>query len=109
MLIPNHMSLGTTTRDKAKSSKAGSRESHMPRLDTIQMVEGMIAKSKGFDSKSKLWRALPKQMQYKTLTTILDYLEKSNKIMFSKDGAIMWILADNPKLRKLHRESVTFR
>lgn len=109
MPIFSQMNPETITRTKTKSTQKARPASHMPRLDTIQMVEDMIAKSKGFDSKSKLWRALPKQMQYKTLTTILDYLEKSNKIMFSRDGAIMWILADNPKLRKLHRESITFR
>jgi hypothetical protein len=82
----------------------------MPRLDTIQMVEETISKARGFDSKNKLWRALPKQVQYKTFTTILDYLEKSYKIMYSKDGSIMWISAENnPKLMKLHRTSTILR
>ncbi|MGI0083296.1 MAG: hypothetical protein ACREAF_02725 [Nitrosopumilaceae archaeon] len=83
--------------------------SHMPRLDTIQMVEEIISKEKEFGSKNKLWRTLPKQVQYKTLTTILDYLEKSNKIMYDKNGAILWIFADNPKLKKLHKASTVLR
>jgi hypothetical protein len=83
--------------------------SHMPRLDTIQMVEDTISKAKEFDSKNKLWRSLPKQVQYKTFTTILDYLAKSNKIMYDKKGSILWIFADNPKLKKLHRESTVLR
>ena len=83
--------------------------SHMPRLDTIQMVEDMVSEAKEFDSKNKLWRALPKQVQYKTFITILDYLEKSNKIIYDKKGAILWIFADNPKLKKLHRESTLLR
>lgn len=83
--------------------------SHMPRLDTIQMVEKMLAKEKEFSSKNKLWRALPKQVQYKTFTTILDYLEKSNKIIYDKDGSILWIFADNKKLKNLLKFSTRLR
>lgn len=82
---------------------------HMPRLDTIEMVEDIISEKKEFSSKNRLWRSLPKQIQYKTFTTILDYLERSNKIMYDKKGSILWIFADNPKLKKLHRESTALR
>ncbi|MGI0059832.1 MAG: hypothetical protein ACREBJ_08690 [Nitrosotalea sp.] len=93
-----------------KSTKHNSRTiSHMPRLDTIQMVEDAILKQKEYESKNKLWRSLPKQVQYKTFTTILDYLEKSNKIIYDKDGSIIWVFANNPKLRKLHRTSAVLR
>jgi hypothetical protein len=43
------------------------------------------------------------------MLTILNYLEKSNKIMYDKKGAILWIFADNPKLKKLRRESTVLR
>lgn len=93
-----------------RSGKQSSRTmSHMPRLDTIEMVEDMISKQKEFSSKNRLWRSLPKQVQYKTFTTILDYLERSNKIMFDKKGTILWIFVDNPKLKKLHRQSTMLR
>ena len=82
---------------------------HMPRLDTIQMVENVMRKEKTFSSKNQLWRKLPKQVQYPTFKKILDYLEISNKIMYDKDGAIVWIFADNSKLRKLLRESTRLR
>jgi hypothetical protein len=81
----------------------------MPRLDTIEMVEEVISDKKEFSSKNRLWRALPKQVQYPTLLTILNYLEKSNKIMYDKKGAILWIFADNPKIKKLHRKSTILR
>ncbi|MGB9125490.1 MAG: hypothetical protein WA833_01930 [Nitrosotalea sp.] len=92
-----------------KSGKHSRAISHMPRLDTIEMVEELISDKKEFSSKNRLWRSLPKQVQYKTFTTILDYLEKSNKIMYDKKGAILWIFADNPKLKKLHRESTLLK
>ena len=79
--------------------------SHMPRLDTIQMVEDTISEAKEFDSKNKLWRALPRQVQYPTFKAVLDYLEESNKIMYDKDGTIIWIFADNPKLKRLKETS----
>ena len=89
--------------------KKSTTYSHMPRLDTVQMVENMLAKEKEFSSKNKLWRALPKQVQYKTFTTILDYLEKSNKIIYDKDGSILWIFMDNKKLEKLLKSSTKLR
>jgi hypothetical protein len=81
----------------------------MPRLDTIEMVEKVIKKEKTFSSKNKLWRKLPKQVQYPTFKKILDYLESSNKIMYDKDEAIVWIFVDNPKLKKLQREATKLR
>lgn len=96
---------------KKGSRKHGSRtiSSHMPRLDTIEMVEETISDKKEFSSKNRLWRALPKQVRYPTLLTILNYLVKSNKIMYDKKGSILWIFEDNPKLKKLHRESTALR
>jgi len=81
----------------------------MPRLDTIQMVEKILKKEKAFSTKNRLWRKLPKQVQYPTFLKILDYLEESNKITYDKDGAIVWIFADNPRLRKLLKESTRLR
>jgi len=94
---------------KKGSGKNSRTTSHMPRLDTIEMVEEAISDKKEFRSKNRLWRALPKQVQYPTLLTILNYLEKSNKIMYDKKGAILWIFADNPKIKKLHRKSTILR
>lgn len=76
-----------------------------PTLDTIRMVEQTLSKMSEYASKNRLWRALPRQVQYPTFKAILDYLEESNKIMYDKDGTIIWIFADNSKLKKLLRTS----
>lgn len=76
-----------------------------PTLDTIRMVEQSISKASEYSSKNKLWRSLPRQVQYPTFKAVLDYLEESNKILYDKKGAIMWIFADNPKLKKLLKTS----
>lgn len=69
---------------------------HYPRLDTILMVEETIKKMKTYPSKRQLWLALPKQVMYQTFNVILNYLEKSGKILICKDGKIIWTW--NPKL-----------
>jgi len=50
-------------------------------------------------------RELPHKVEYGTLVRILQYLEASQKIIFTEDGAIVWVFADNPKLLKLLEES----
>ena len=84
-----------------KNAKSGSSQ-RMPRLDTIRMVEAVLRGSGTFKSKNQLWRSLPKQVQYPTFVTILNYLEESNKIVYAKDGSIVWTFMDlsNPAVRK---------
>lgn len=83
--------------------------SHSPNLDTVLMVERLISKEREFASRNKLWRALPRQVQYQTFRKILEYLEDSNKIMIDKKGSVIWIFTDNPKLERLHRVSRRMR
>jgi hypothetical protein len=82
-----------------------SKPSTNPTLNTIKMVEQTLSKMSEYSSKNRLWRALPMQVQYPTFKTVLDYLEKSNKIMYDKDGTIIWIFVDNPKLKRLKETS----
>ena len=72
---------------------------HYPRLDTVMMVEDTIKNSKEEITKTGLWYSLPKKVQYQTLQVILDYLEKSNKILFM-NKKIVWI-ATNAKIDKI--------
>lgn len=87
---------------KSKTNRANSPN---PTLDTIKMVEQMLSKISQYPSKNSLWRALPRQVQYPTFKQVLDYLEESNKIMYDKDGTIIWIFVDNTKLKKLLKTS----
>ena len=96
-------------RSKVDLSKRIKASASNPTLDTIKMVEQTLSKMSEYSSKNKLWRALPRQVQYPTFRAVLDYLEKSNKIMYDKGGTIVWIFADNPKLKKLHKESTVLR
>ena len=78
---------------------------HDPRLASIEMVEDILKKHHEFVSKSALQRALPRTIQTQTFNRILSYLEKSNKIIFTKDRAVIWIFSSDAKLKKVWQES----
>ena len=82
---------------------------HMPRLDTVLMVEETIRKLDYYPTRNQLWRALPKMVMWQTLGVIPEYLEESNKILVTKDRKIMWIFADTPKSRKLLKTAIPYR
>ena len=82
---------------------------HMPRLDSVLMVEDAIKKLDYYPTKNQLWRSLPKAMMWQTFNVILDYLINSNKIIIDREGKIVWIFADNPKIRELLAKSVPYK
>ena len=88
----------------AQSNKIKTTASN-PTLDTIKMVEQTLSKMSEYSSKNKLWRSLPRQVQYPTFKAVLNYLEESNKIMYDADGTIIWTFVDNPKLKRLKETS----
>ena len=77
---------------------------HYPRLDTILLVEQAIQNSLDYPTRMQLWKSLSKKIQYQTFKLILEYLEKSNKIMFKEDK-IIWIFANSRKLNDLINNS----
>ena len=79
---------------------------HYPKLDSILMVEKAIQNSEDYPTRMQLWKSLPKQMQYQTFKLILNYLEKSNKIMFEEDK-IIWIFANSKKLNELIQRAIS--
>ncbi len=78
---------------------------HYPRLDTILLVEQAIQNYEDYPTRMQLWKSLSKGIQYQTFKLILEYLEKSNKIMFKEDK-IIWIFANNKKLNELINNSI---
>ena len=69
---------------------------HSPRLDTVLLVEDAIRDSKRDLTRTGLHRALEGRVMYQTLKVILDYLEKSHKIIYV-GNKIVWIFT-NEKL-----------
>ena len=86
------------------------KKTHSPNLDTIEMVEELISEKHDFHTTTDLYDALPRGMQHATFKKVLDYLEKSNKIAFDKDGAVFWIFANNkPGLIELEKNSTLLK
>lgn len=79
---------------------------HFPRLDTVLLVEETIRKSEKEFTRTGLHRALNGRIMYQTLKVILDYLEKSNKIVFS-GKKIIWVFT-NPTLDRAASKGKTY-
>ena len=78
---------------------------HSPTLESVMMVEAVIEKYSGEFGKYQLWKKLPRKMMYQTYLAVLDYLQKSNKILIDKDGKVVWIW--NPALlRRLKKKGL---
>lgn len=90
---------------RKRHSLPPSRRQIMPRLDTLEMIEDTIRKEQYFESKTKLWKALPRGVQYGTLGIALSYLERSNKVTQNRDGSIVWIFVESERARKSLEES----
>ena len=76
---------------------------HQPNLSTIRRVELKIKRKRYFRSRNQLFLSLGKSVMYPTITTILGYLEESNKIAFNKDGSIAWVFDSSSKSKRAHK------
>jgi hypothetical protein len=64
------------------------------------MVEKAIHRAREYPTKRQLWNSLPRRVQYQTFNRIIEYLLSSNKIIMN-DREIVWVFADNPKLKRM--------
>jgi len=82
------------------------RLKHAPTLNTVLMVEDTLKRMNESAIKiSELKRKLPKQINHNTLMIILEYLERSNKILVGLKG-ITWIHNINKNLKKAIAEGL---
>lgn len=79
---------------------------HFPRLDTVLLVEETVRKSPRELTRTQLYHVLGGRVMYQTLKVILDYLEKSNKIIFV-DNKVVWIFT-NRKLDQVVSKSKAY-
>lgn len=100
-MLRNHPVKPTTVNGSGNTVIANGGKVPNPTLGTIKMVEETLSKMSEYPTKNKLWRALPRQIQYPSFKMILNYLEESNKIIFDKDGTIVWTFVHSPELQKL--------
>lgn len=62
-----------------------------PTLQTVLMVEKFMEEHSGEFKKTELFNKLPKKVMWQTFQVIMEYLEKSYKIIFEKDGKVTYI------------------
>jgi hypothetical protein len=66
-----------------------------PTLQTVLMVEKFIEENSGEYKKTELFNNLPKKVMWQTFQVIMEYLERSYRIVIEKDGVVTYIW--NPK------------
>ncbi len=62
-----------------------------PTLQTVLMVEKFINENSGEYKKTQLWKQLPNKVMWQTFQIIMEYLESVNKIIFDKEGFVVYI------------------
>ena len=67
-----------------------------PTLQTVLMVENFINENSGEYKKTELFNSLPKKVMWHTFQVIMEYLESIHKIMYDKEGYVVYIW--NPEL-----------
>jgi len=73
-----------------------------PTLQTVLMVEKFIDDNSGEYKKTELWKSLPKKVMWQTFQIIMDYLESTLKIVYDREGYIVYIW--NPEFSKKMRK-----
>ena len=62
-----------------------------PTLQTVLMVEKFIEEHSGEYKKTELFNNLPKKVMWQTFQVIMEYLERSYRIIIEKDGTVTYI------------------
>lgn len=71
---------------------------------SIEKVEQTIKESDTYLSNKQLRKTLAKEISNETLEYILKHLEFNNRIMYDKDGSIIWTYADESQQKILKEE-----
>jgi len=69
-----------------------------PTLQTVLMVEKFIDENSGEFKKTELFNKLPKKVMWQTFQVIMEYLEGTLRIVYDKEGYIVYIW--NPEFAK---------
>lgn len=81
----------TETIKKGKSYIETNDVARSPTLQTVLMVEKFIEDNSGEYKKTDLFKNLPKKVMWQTFQVIMEYLERSYRIIIEKDGRVVYI------------------
>jgi len=78
---------------------------HYPSLKTVLTIEKVLKNAEVPMNREQLKAKLKKGIMHQTLNVVLEYLERSGKILDGRRG-IIWIYNPSPKLEKAIREGI---
>ena len=81
-----------------KSYQENNNLARSPTLQTVLMVEKFIDDNSGEFKKTELFNKLPKKVMWQTFQVIMEYLENTLKIVYDKEGYVVYIW--NPEFYK---------
>jgi len=76
---------------RKKSYQETNEIARSPTLQTVLMVEKFIEEHSGEYKKTELFNNLPKKVMWQTFQVIMEYLERSYRIIIEKDGKVVYI------------------
>lgn len=79
-----------------------------PTLDTIVMVEKALYRYRSDKTITEIWKLLPRKVMWTTFKTVLEYLQKSGKILIADDKTVSW-LWDPKGVERIKKEGVLVR
>ena len=78
-----------------------------PTLQTVIMVEMFIKDHSGDYKKTQVFNNLPRKVMWSVFQVIMKYLAENNKIVYDKDGYVVYIW--NPELVAKYRNRKDLR
>jgi len=103
--IPHYINLYKISNEVSKMPEKELKLIHYPTLKTVLMVEEALKNAQLTMTREQLKKKLPKKVMHQTLNIVLDYLERSGKIMDGRKG-LLWIYNPSPKLKKAIKEGI---
>ena len=79
------------SRHKTKGYIETNDVARSPTLQTVLMVEKFIEENSGEYKKTDLFENLPRKVMWQTFQVIMEYLESVYKIVYDKEGYVVYI------------------
>lgn len=80
-----------------------------PTLQTVLMVEKFIKDNSGEYKKTELFNKLPKKVMWQTFQVIMEYLERSLKVVYDKEGYLVYIWNPEFAAKYKNRPDLTWK
>src|SRR3989344_8450718 len=93
---------------KGKSYFETNDVARSPTLQTVLMVEKFIKDNSGGYKKTDLFKNLPKKVMWQTFQVIMEYLESNLRVVYDKEGYIVYIWNPEFSAKYKNRHDLTW-